>query len=67
MKELVTVMKQLESGTLEDQKALELFSTLIKGGLIGSLPETYSLYAQILISLGLLTEEGDITEKGEEL
>ena len=55
-----------ESGELNEQKTLELFSMLVKNGHAWSLQGTYGRMAHQLIEAGYLDKQGNITRTFEE-
>jgi hypothetical protein len=55
-----------ESGELDEQKTLELFSMLVKNGHAWSLQGTYGRMAHQLIEAGYLDKQGNITRTFEE-
>lgn len=52
-----------ESGELDDQGIVELFSDLIKTGSAWSLQGSYGRQARALIDQGILNKSGDITDE----
>lgn len=58
--DIVGRMMAFENGELDDDKALELFSELVKTGMAWQLQGAYGRTAGDLIARGILTEDGDI-------
>jgi hypothetical protein len=53
-----------ENGEMDTAEVLDLFADLIKSGLAWSLQGSYGRAAASLIEGGLITPEGEITERG---
>lgn len=64
--DLVTQIMLYESGELDTEGILNLFSKLIKSGQAWSLQGSYGRYASRLIELELLTKDGKVTDFGKE-
>ena len=64
--DLVTQIMLYESGELDTEGILNLFSKLIKGGQAWSLQGSYGRYASRLIERELLTKDGKVTDFGKE-
>ena len=60
MSDLATEIIMFESGELDDQGILELFSKLIKDGLAWKLQGSYGRMAGHLIDAGIISEDGKI-------
>ncbi|AUG87256.1 hypothetical protein KGG77_gp12 [Streptomyces phage Omar] len=56
-----------ESGELDPRETLELFALLIKSGLAWSLQGSYGRTAHWMISEGWVTEDGGVTEYGDQM
>lgn len=67
MTDLVDRIIAYESDELDSQGTVELFSALVKSGQAWQLQGHYGRTAATLIEEGILTREGEITEKGKEL
>jgi len=61
--ELTDYIMKFESGELNDRKALELFSHLIKTGMAWSLQGFYGRTAKDLIDSGYISKAGKILKK----
>lgn len=66
MPDTVVQIMMFESGELDTEGILNLFSKLIKNGQAWTLQGSYGRYASRLIELELLTKEGKITDFGKE-
>ena len=66
MPDTVELIMLFESGELDTEGILNLFSKLIKTGQAWTLQGSYGRYASRLIELELLTKEGKITDFGKE-
>lgn len=60
MSDLVGRIMAYESGELDDDETLQLFSELIKGGTIRHLQGSYGRAAADMIASGLLTPDGEV-------
>jgi len=67
MADVVGLIMAYESGETSDSETLELFSELVKSGMAWNLQGSYGRAAAALIEGGLLTLEGEITQKAHEL
>ena len=56
---------EFESGQLDDQGVLKLFSELVKSGLVWNLQGSYGRMAASLIDAGYLDREGNILKEPE--
>ena len=65
--DLVTNLIAFESGQLNAPQTIELFSTLIKSGMVWQLQGSYGRGARNLILQGYLNDRGDITCNLEQL
>ena len=65
--DLVTNLIAFESGELNAPQTIELFSSLIKSGMVWQLQGSYGRGARNLILQGYLDNKGDITCNLEEL
>jgi len=64
MDDMVGRMVAFESGQLTNPEALELFSELIKSGMVWALQGAYGRTAGDLIERGVITADGDLTDLG---
>tara|TARA_R100001463_G_scaffold21868_2_gene52523 strand:+ start:789 stop:1013 length:225 start_codon:yes stop_codon:yes gene_type:complete len=64
--DLVTQIILYESGELDTEGILNLFSKLIKSGQAWTLQGSYGRYASRLIEVELLTKDGKVTDFGKE-
>ena len=62
-KNLVDNITDYESGELSDEKTLQLFSYLVKTGIVWSLQGCYGRTAAALIEAGWLDRQGNITKE----
>lgn len=65
--DLVGNIMAFEGGELNDAEVLDLFCVLIRSGRAWTLQGVYGRAAQGLIDAGLITESGELTEKGRNL
>lgn len=61
----VNKIVELEQGTLSMTETLDLFSELIKSGLVWKLQGSYGRTANDLIRSGFITPDGEITDLGQ--
>jgi hypothetical protein len=61
MGELRIELDEYEAGRLGVDDELDLFSKLVKSGMVHSLPVDYSIAASRIIEMGLMTGDGDLT------
>jgi hypothetical protein len=64
--DLVDSIMAFEDGTQEAEKTLDLFAYLVSTGKAWSLQGSYGRFAMALITEGLLTEAGEITDLARE-
>jgi hypothetical protein len=67
MYDIVSKIMAWEEGELGDRETLEFFADLIKTGQCWSLQGCYGRFAANLIENDLITKEGVVTDKAEEL
>ena len=65
LKDLVDKIIAYESGELNDNEVLELFSELVKSGQAWTLQGSYGRMAMALINAGYLSRNGDILKRPE--
>ena len=58
--DLVSQIMVYESDELSDEETIELFSMLVKDGMVWSLQGHYGRIARKLIDVGVLNESGEI-------
>jgi hypothetical protein len=66
MADVVGLIMAYEMGELPEDQALELFSELVKTGMVWGLQGSYGRTAEALISFGFLTPDGEITDLARE-
>lgn len=63
MTDVVSKIMDFESGQLDSEEVLDLFSDLVRTGMAWQLQGSYGRTAHSLIEAGFLTEDGDRTDK----